>query len=268
MALDLLTCLAAAKSQNAKSQNRTGATTRSNAYILVSVLPPELRIPKIIAPSKVQSSEGEASYAGFYTTLIAIITLSGGELSEAMFRKFLSRLNADQTVPSMNPSNQNQPSEQTEIVLQRLIRQGYLIKGTAAGEEGDEAITWHVGPRGKVEVDNEAIAGVVRAVFGDATEGLENKLQTSLGVRPREEGESGRLEHSRRHAQPKQESDDDGERQENGVGDDGEEEAEEEEDQPAARRRRVNTAGQHSPMTIRTRRENGDPGSSRRNLFG
>ncbi|RKU45401.1 hypothetical protein DL546_005046 [Coniochaeta pulveracea] len=255
----------AAKSQTAKSQNRTGATTRSNAYILVSVLPPELRGPKIIAPSKVQSSEGEASYAGFYTTLIAIITLSGGELSEAMFRKFLSRLNADQTIPSMNPSNQNQPSEQTEIVLQRLIRQGYLIKGTAAGEEGDEAITWHVGPRGKVEVDNEAIAGVVRAVFGDATEGLENKLQTSLGVRPREEVAGGAPGHGRaRHVQPKEESDDDSGRQQNGNED---EVDEDEEDQPAPRRRRVNTAGQHSPMTIRTR-EDGDPGSSRRNLFG
>jgi hypothetical protein len=260
MSSSLLTFIPVAKSQNAKSQNRAGTTTRSNAYILVSVLPPELRTSKIIAPSKVQSSEGEASYAGFYTTLIAIITLSGGELSEAMFRKFLSRLNADQTVPSMNPSNQNQPSEQTEVVLQRLIRQGYLVKGTTAGEEGDEAITWYVGPRGKVEVDNEAIAGVVRTVFGDATEGLETKLQTSLGITPR-----GRLGHNHRHAQLKEESDDDRGRQENGGGEEGEEE---EEDRRAPRRRRVNTAGQHSPMTIRTRTENGDPGSSRRNLFG
>lgn len=230
-----------------KSQNPTNPAKSSNTYILVSTLPPQYRTAKIIAPSKVQSSEGEAAYTGFYTILISIITLSGGEISDAMLRKFLSRLNADQTVPSLNPNNKNQPSEQTEAVLQRLIKQGYLVKvstneAAGPGDDGDEAVTWHVGPRGKVEVDNEAIAGVVRTVYGDASEGLEMKIQTSLKIKSREEEQPG-----------------------NGADDaegEGQDEEQGEQDAPARRRRRVNTQGEASPMPIRSRGSygTGDPG--------
>lgn len=234
----------------AKSQKSTGPATKgsTNAWILTTILPPELRTPQIIAPSKVQSSEGEASYAGLYTTLIAIITLSGGELRDAKFHQYLTRLNADTTVPSMNPANRHQPTEQTELVLARMIRQGYLVK-QSSGEDGEE-VTWYVGPRGKVEVDPEAAAGFVRAVYGSAGgDGLERQLANSLGVRPRlaEEIVDG-------------EEDAEGE----------EEDEEQGEEAPPRRRRRVNTAGQASPIAIRSRNgEDGDPGpSSRRSRRG
>jgi hypothetical protein len=174
--------------------------------------------------------------------LIAIITLSGGEIRDAKFHQFLTRLNADSTVPSMNPNNRHQPSESTEVVLQRMIRQGYLIK-QSSGEDGEE-VTWYVGPRGKVEVDNEAIAGIVRTVYGAAAgEALERQLHNSLGVTPRVAEENG--------------------------GEEGEEDAEggvEEQGEvaPPRQRRRVNTAGEASPMAIRSRRDDGDPGPSSR----
>lgn len=190
------------------------------------------------------SSDGEAAYAAFYTMLIAVITLSGGEVRDAKFHQYLTRLNADSTLPSMNPNNRHQPSEHTEAVLQRLIRQGYLVK-QSSGEDGEE-VTWYVGPRGKVEVDNEAIAGVVRTVYGEAAgETLERQLHNSLGVRPRIAEGNGAGE-------------------EEAVGE--EEERERGGDAPPRQRRRVNTAGEAeaSPMAIRSRRNDGGPGPSTR----
>ena len=156
--------------------------------MLVSVLPQHLRVPDIITPSKVQSADGEAAYIGLYTMLIAIITLSGGELSDPRLRRYLTRLNAAENMPSFNPNNENSPSEKTELVLQRMIKQGYLVRVADNKNPGDDdAITWHVGPRGKVEVDNEAIAAVVREIYagGQHNEDLERKLQASLKVKER-----------------------------------------------------------------------------------
>lgn len=156
--------------------------------MLVSVLPEQLRVPDIITPSKVQSADGEAAYIGLYTMLIAIITLSGGELSDPRLRRYLTRLNAAENMPSSNPNNEHTPSEKTELVLLRMIKQGYLVRVADNKNAGDDdAITWHVGPRGKMEVDNEAIAAVVREVYGGGrqNEDLERKLQASLKVKER-----------------------------------------------------------------------------------
>ncbi|KAL1883377.1 hypothetical protein VTK73DRAFT_8944 [Phialemonium thermophilum] len=170
------------KRKAGKSQTQGQAT--SNAYMLVSTLPSKYRTPGIIAPSKAQSQEGEASYVGLYSTLIAIITLSGGELSDARLRRHLQRLVIDKNMPSLNPNNPHQATENTEVVLQRMIRHGYLIRVSENKLQGDDdSVTWHVGPRGKVEVSNEAIAGIVRTVYGGTSAELERKLQVSLKVR-------------------------------------------------------------------------------------
>lgn len=78
-----------------------------------------------------------------------------------------------------------------------MQKQGYLIKhvdkdAKQHGEQ-DEATRWYVGPRGKVEVTNEAIAGLVREVWG--TKGkeeeaeLEKMLQNSLKIKERDAAE-------------------------------------------------------------------------------
>lgn len=170
--------LVAAKSQSQRE-------TTSNTYVLTSILPAAYRRPEIIAPSKVYSAEGEAAYTALYTIIIAIITLSGGELSDPRLRRHLTRLNATENMPSTNPNNPESPSEKTELVLQRMIKQGYLVKVVESKSHGDddEGTTWHVGPRGKVEVSADAIAGFVRTVYGGGqNQDLENRLKASLGV--------------------------------------------------------------------------------------
>lgn len=177
----------------AKSQSQKEPT--SNAYVLVSVLPEKYRTPAIIAPSKVQSADGEASYVALYSLVISIITLSGGELSDPRLRRHLARLNAADNMPGANPTDENAPSEKTEQVLQRMIKQGYLVKVVESRTQGDEeAVTWHVGPRGKVEVNNESIANLVRTVYGGSNDVVETKLQTSLKVRDRKTARPANVE--------------------------------------------------------------------------
>ncbi|KAK3383564.1 MAGE family-domain-containing protein [Lasiosphaeria ovina] len=172
------------KRKAAKSQNHKEPS--SNSYMLVSVLPEDYRDPAIITPSKVQSADGEASYVGLYSFIIAIITLSGGELSDPRFRRYLARLNAAENMPSLNPNNKNAPNEKTEVVLQRMIKQGYLVRVTEARTQDDEdSTTWHVGPRGKKEVDSESVASLVRTIYGGSTDELERKLQVTLKVKDR-----------------------------------------------------------------------------------
>ncbi|KAK1758454.1 Non-structural maintenance of chromosome element 3 [Echria macrotheca] len=179
------------KRKAAKSQSQKEAT--SNAYMLVSILPSKFKNPHIMTPSKAHSADGEAAYMALYTMIISIITLSGGELSDPRLRRHLARLNAAENMPSANPSDPNHPSEKTELVLQRMIKQGYIVKKTDSGPQGDEeeGTTWHVGPRGKMEVDAESIAGFVRTVYGGSNDELEKKLSTSLGVRERKPAPQG-----------------------------------------------------------------------------
>lgn len=116
--------------------------------------------------------------------IIAIISLSGGELSDPRLRRHLTRLNAIQNMPSMNPNHPASPSENTDLVLQRMIKQGYLVKVAESRSMGDDdATTWHIGPRGKVEVDKEAIAAFIRTIYGGSNEELEGKLQVSLKIK-------------------------------------------------------------------------------------
>lgn len=174
--------LAAAKSQSQKEPS-------SNSYALVSVLPEAYKIPAIVTPSKVHSADGEASYMALYTVIISIITLSGGELSDPRLRRHLTRLNAAENMPSTNPNDETSPTEKTEAVLQRMVKQGYLVKVIESKSAGDDdSTTWHVGPRGKVEVGKEAIAAFVRTIFGGSSDELEKKLQSSLRVKDRKPG--------------------------------------------------------------------------------
>ncbi|KAK2601015.1 hypothetical protein N8I77_010498 [Diaporthe amygdali] len=166
------------KEEKRKAAKSKTKSSNSNSYVLVSVLPDAYKSPKIIAPSKFLSAEDEAAYVAFYALLISLIRINGGEMSDSKLKRYLRRLNAE---------TNSFHSTKTEDTLARLQRQGYLIKNIdkEARQHGDEqeATTWYVGPRGKVEVSDEVVAGVVREVWGEQDDDeLESKLQNSLQI--------------------------------------------------------------------------------------
>lgn len=76
------------------------------------------------------------------------------------------------------------PLGSTEKLLQRLVKEGYIVKyrDTSGGEE---VVEYMVGPRGKVEVGEVGVRGLVRGVYGkvDAeAEELEARIDKSLAI--------------------------------------------------------------------------------------
>lgn len=125
-----------------------------------------------MAPPQIPTSEQESQYVGLYTFIISTIAISGGSVPEGKLERYLKRMNA----------NQSTPLGTTEELLKRMIKDGYIVKvkDSTAGEDMTDFL---VGPRGKVEVPREAIANLVRTVYGpDAIEDLEERINRSLGI--------------------------------------------------------------------------------------
>ncbi|KAK9777361.1 putative MAGE family-domain-containing protein [Seiridium cardinale] len=163
------------KQKQSATQRKATAqgTASSKTYILVSILPAVYKSPSIVSPSRAPSSSEEAEYVGFYTFVIAVICLNGGELSEIKLKDYLDRVNA----------KENLPFDKTANVLNKLARQGYLEKVVEKSDGDEDAVNWHVGTRGKVEVPPESIAAFVKHVWQrDIPSDLNKRINKSLGL--------------------------------------------------------------------------------------
>jgi hypothetical protein len=149
----------------------------SKVYVLSSILPAAYRGEGIVAVSKCPTTNAEASYVGFYAIIVCLIQLNGGKLADSKLERYLKRMNADV----------NTPMDRTEMVLQKMIKQGYVVKiKDTVGE--DEIMEWIVGPRGKIEFDTSAVAALVEKVYGEnAPDDLPDRLRNSLGQGPKKE---------------------------------------------------------------------------------
>jgi melanoma-associated antigen len=157
-------------------QTGSQAKATSGAYILCSTLRGKYRAANIMAPNKAPSAAIEAGYTGFYTLVVSLIWLNGGELSDQKLQRHLTRLNA----------NENTSVDKTANVLAKMQRQGYILKKVEkplGGQVEEETITWLVGPRGREEIGVHGVAGMVREVWGNSDPELEKKLRTSLGLK-------------------------------------------------------------------------------------
>ncbi|KAF7853270.1 hypothetical protein EAF04_010771 [Stromatinia cepivora] len=167
-----------------KEASRKSKTTTASSYILTSVLPIEYRSPSIIQPSKVVSQWDEATYIGFYTTVVSVIMLSpDSTMTDSKLMSVLRKLNAET----------NMPMDKTTLILKKMMQQNYITR-TVEKNDGDEIIEWRVGPRGKMEIGTKGVQGLVKEVYGEnAPEDLEKRLERSLGLGKRKttHGESG-----------------------------------------------------------------------------
>ena len=164
------------------SQKRTAArsgvtsSTTSKAYILTSTLPPHFRKPNILPPAQIPSPASEAAYVGLTSFILALIYLSpSSTISESRLEKHLKRMNADNYVLH---------GEKTEKVLKRIEREQYVVKVRERDGGGEETVDYVIGPRGKVEVGERGVAGLVKRVYNkkDAeADELEKRLVRSLG---------------------------------------------------------------------------------------
>ena len=162
--------------KRAAQRSGTQGSNTSNAYVLTSTLPARYRKPSVLRPSQIPSTGAEASYVGLTTFILALIYLSASQtISESRLEKHLKRMNADNYVLA---------GEKTEKVLKRMERENYIVKVRERDGGGEESVEYVIGPRGKVEVGERGVAGLVKAVYGkkDAeADELERRLVRSLG---------------------------------------------------------------------------------------
>ncbi|KAH8692758.1 chalcone-flavanone isomerase-domain-containing protein [Talaromyces proteolyticus] len=169
--------------QRRAAQRVEKPSAASKSWIVISTLPSAFRAPDILPPSKAPSSFTESSYTALYTFLISIITLSGGSIQEQKLDRYLQRTNTDQYTPV----------DRTDRLLQRMCKEGYLVRNREM-DGGEEVIEYMVGPRGKVEVGESGVSGLVRKVFGrqapnDAAEDdiVDDSFEAKLARSVREE---------------------------------------------------------------------------------
>ena len=157
----------------AKSQSQ-GATSSSNrSWVLSSVLPENFRriVAEEAGPSKVPTTEIEGSYTGLYTFVVSLIMLAGGQLSEAKLDRYLKRCNADETTPV----------DRTDKLLARMCKDGYIFKNRDTSG-GEQVTDYFVGPRGKLEVGEHGVGGLVKKVYNvdDETQEVSSELNRRL----------------------------------------------------------------------------------------
>ena len=118
----------------------------------------------------------------------------------------------------MNADNYVLNGEKTEKVLKRMEREQYIVKVRERDGGGEETVDYVVGPRGKVEVGERGVAGLVKRVYNkkDAeADELEKRLVRSLGdvviekKRPVNDeeagGEDAEVENGEQDLEPEQE---------------------------------------------------------------
>lgn len=157
----------------------TTNTSTTSGWILQSILPAKFKDPLILSPPSAPTSAEESRYVAVYTLLIAVIALSGGSLPDAKMERYLSKLGIADT----SPVDEN---EKTEFLVKRLLKDGYLVRSKESTGTGEDDVQWLVGPRGKVEVGEDGVRGLAKAVWGDLgdreDEELDRKIVRSLGV--------------------------------------------------------------------------------------
>lgn len=159
-----------------RTQTQNSLASSSKSYILTSTIPAPLRTPTILPPPAVPTPASESAYVGFYTFVLSLIYLSAGQsIPESRLEKQLKRMNADNYVLS---------GEKTENVIKKMEKQGYIVRVRERDGGGEETVDFVVGPRGKAEVGETGVAGLVGKVWGKmGTEKgeLNKRLVRSLG---------------------------------------------------------------------------------------
>ena len=232
--------------KRAAQRSGTQGSSTSNAYVLTSTLPARYRKPSVLRPSQSPSTGAEASYVGLTTFILALIYLSPSQtISESRLEKHLKRMNADNYVLA---------GEKTEKVLKRMERESYIVKVRERDGGGEESVEYVIGSRGKVEVGERGVAGLVKAVYGkkDAeADELERRLVRSLGdvvleeKKKRVDGANGDIEEEENEADEAR------------AGAQESEEEDEEEEQQQQRRRTSGRKGSKKQTAKQTRRSSG-----------
>ena len=161
------------------AQKTAEKSKTTDAWLLVTTLPARYRHPAILAPSSVPTADEEAKYTAIYTLLISVVMFHGGTLPDMKMERYLRRLGLEDNTPLDH--RQREGRQKTEELVKRLSTDNYVYKVREATGMGEDEVYWVVGPRGKLEVGDEGVRGLARAVYGEQDEADEEELERRMG---------------------------------------------------------------------------------------
>jgi hypothetical protein len=180
--------------------------------VLTSILPNDLHHPEILPPSAVPTDSDEGIYTGIYTVIVSLILLSGGSLNDSKLERYMKRMQLDEKTPV-------EGYEKPAMLIKRMEREGYVVRVKETGPSGEEDISWILGSRAKVEIGDDGVRGLTKAVYNQAegadSDELEKRIARSLGVgdrpadRHRQAESSAEKKKGRRRREERNEDDED-----------------------------------------------------------
>jgi DNA-binding PadR family transcriptional regulator len=192
-----------------KSQTSKGSTN----WILTSVLPERFRQPEILPPSQAPTLDLESQYTGLYTFVVSLIFLNGGMLPDGKLERYLKRVNIEEAAAQNSLNIMASGGDKTEKLLKRMEKDGYVIK-IRDNSTGEEVVEWTVGPRGRTEIGDSGVRGMVKQVYGEVEDPAEltRALERSLGAneapkRREEQAAQSQKKGRRRRTQMREEGD-------------------------------------------------------------
>lgn len=163
-----------------KSQTTQKGVTN---WILTSVLPGRFRQPEVLAPSQAPTLDLESQYTGLYTFVVSLIYLNGGMLPDGKLERYLKRVDVEEAAGQNSLNIMASGGDKTEKLLKRMEKDGYVIK-IRDSTSGEETVEWTVGPRGRTEIGDSGVRGMVKQVYGEVEDPAEltRALERSLGA--------------------------------------------------------------------------------------
>lgn len=147
--------------------------------MLTSILPSAFHHPDILPPSAVPTEGEEGKYTGIYSVIVALISLSGGQLNDSKLERYMKRVHLEDSTPV-------EGYEKPAMLMKRMEKDGYIVRIRETGPGGEEDVCWILGPRAKVEIGDAGVRGLTSCVYGDPegaeAEDLERRIARSLGV--------------------------------------------------------------------------------------
>ncbi|KAI5202252.1 hypothetical protein AUEXF2481DRAFT_82402 [Aureobasidium subglaciale EXF-2481] len=169
--------------QRRAAQKSQTTQKSSGSWILTSVLPERFRQAEILPPSQAPTAELESQYTGLYTFVVSLILLNGGMLPDGKLERYLKRVDVEEAAAQNSVNIMVSGGDKTEKLLKRMEKDGYVIK-IRDNTSGEETVEWTVGPRGRTEIGDTGVRGMVRQVYGEVDDQaeLERALERSLGT--------------------------------------------------------------------------------------
>ncbi|KAI4725399.1 MAGE-domain-containing protein [Aureobasidium sp. EXF-10728] len=169
--------------QRRAAQKSQTTQTSSKSWILTSVLPERFRQPEILPPSRAPTCELESQYTGLYTFIVSLIYLAGGSLPDGKLERYLKRVDVEEAAAQNSVNIMVSGGDKTEKLLKRMEKDGYVVKARD-NSTGEEMVEWMVGPRGRTEIGDSGVRGMVKRVYGEVEDPAElaRALERSLGA--------------------------------------------------------------------------------------